>query len=447
MGHERHPGTVTGQPAGRVVLWSNSERNNYACARRGWFAHVEGLRRPETSAMRYGTLWHLWMEEVHRWWMRRDTTWPDWGIVMCPFCKGTGARPEDEPKDLTQSKCSRCEGSGKGVLTRIAEDLAEAARQSQRSGREPVFTDEEAQRVVDTLSRAVYGWLLKYGADPDPSLEVVAVEQSIARVVLNPTTGRPYCPETMVVEEGGELRFAGTSEASKATVVRWPWAQVGRLDAVFRHRRTKVLFVGEWKSSQDPAGMVDGVLLDPQTSGYGWMLEPLVGLFGGSRVVGILYDVASSAYQRDPEPLKGRPTKAEPNPPLAFSQAKATTVPSWRYREALIAAGVDQAPYEDHIDYLTQHVDPRLYLREFPTLGRYDLDRYAAEAFAVVQRLSTGRRDAARATSERDIDVAFPRTPLCRLPGGSCPFRGPCMADGPEVRESFDLSREQRWAP
>jgi hypothetical protein len=451
----RYTGPVGLPEDGHVIVISNSEREDMACPTRWWFRQVEALKTPDTEAKRFGTLWHAVLEEMNRWWLETDSRWPTSGAEVCPFC-ARASRPVEDGM-LPLGRCPRCDGTGRGVLARIRDELAEVARASENRPDGARFTREDADEMVDRLGRTWEGWLHRHGPDPYRSMRVVGVEVEIGRVILNPRTGHPYCPETYLVRlRDGTMRLAGTAEVSEparlpegaeVVMVRWPWYQVGRLDSVLAHRDTGALYVGEWKSSSDPRGLVADLSVDPQTSGYVWLLDQpeIRARFGGGSVVGFLYDVTSSAYLADPEPLKGRPTKAEPNPPLTFSQARNRTTPSWRYRATLAAAGVDPAPYAEHLLYLASQVDPKLHVREPGSVGAESRERYADEVFAIASRIAAARRAVARASDLTDLSIAVPRVPICRLPGGGCAFRAPCLLDGDEVRRKFEIAPQLSW--
>ena len=339
-------------------------------------------------------------------------------------------------------------------MERTRKSLAEASKRSSDSPGGTIFTTEEAEHLHEHLSRTFDGWLHRYGGAPYQTLRVVGVEVGLARVILNPATGKPYCPETYLLRrEDGSMRFAGTGEINQPdepgeiVVVRWPWFQVARLDAVFAHRNTGALYVGELKSSSDPRGLVSDLTVDPQTSGYVWVLDQpeIRARFGGGEVVGFQFDVVSNSFLNDPDPLKGRPTKKNPNPPLEFSQNRQRLTPSWRYRKTLEAAGVDPAPYAEHLLYLAGQVDPRLHLREAGTVGPDDRARYADEVFAVATRIAAARRSIARAIDLTDVSIAVPRVPICRLPGGSCAYRAPCILDGDGTRSRFEVGTGLAW--
>lgn len=439
---------VLGLPAdGRAIALTNSEREDLACPTRWWFRHVERLRGPETAPQRFGTLWHSWMEELHRWWAATDSPFPVDGLHACPFCAGSSA---DE-----RLGCAICGGTSDGWEIRTGKLIAAHVERAARAEGGSSFTSDDGQDLIEHLGRTIRGWLRRYGAKPYANVKVVGVEVQLARQILHPKTGRPYQPETILVRDDatGSLRFAETGEASGAPLpagqtlvsVRWPWYQIGKLDAVLLHRAKPVLYVGEFKSSSGPRGLIDDLSLDPQTAGYSWLLHAHAAQFGGSEVVGSMFDVTSSAFHFDPEPLKGRPTKAVPDPPPALSQARNLTVPSWRYEAALAARQIDRKPYEEHLLYLSAAVDPKLYLREWPSLGNETRQRYAEEVYATAARLSSLRRTIARASSVTDLTMAVPRVPICRLPGGGCQFRAPCLLDGENARAKFQIGPAMTW--
>lgn len=451
---------VIGLPRdGRVITWANTERADLACPTRWWFRHVERLQTPGTFPLRLGTAWHAYLEEVHRWWMARDAPWVLGYELACPFCEATGrSLPENSPGLPFASKCPRCEGTGLGILVRLRSALLQAAAESaHKAGPDaaPWFTVEEAEETAVALVRLAEGWHHRYGREPYATLRVVAVEVAVARVVRGPT-GAPFCPETFILtnDATGESRLAETGEAIAGavppgwtpSVVRWPWYQIGRLDSLLQQRKGTGLYVGEWKTSGDPRGLISDLSVDPQTTGYNWLLaQDAVRVRWGGAPVGYLYDVSSSHPQHDPEPLKGRPTKKEPNPPLAFSQARNRNTPSWRYMAALRAHGLDPAPYAEHLLYLAGKVDTKLYTREHDAIPAEDVERYGDEAYGIASRIAGLRRDVARARSSRDLAVAVPRVAICRLPGGSCPFRAPCLLDGDDSRGRFEVGPGHSW--
>jgi hypothetical protein len=479
---------------GSAITITNTERRRLACTRSWWFADVERLRLGSTRPQKRGSTWHEMLEDLHRWWMENESRYPEGGIVYCPFCSLANAE-RCEPREFVpdglealvdlasppSDSCERCGGTGLGALARYRLALSESKTEDGTS----LLSAEEIAEEVSTLAGMWEGWAETYGLSPSRTYQVVAVEVAIARPILNPRTKKPYRPEVFVVTEpDGSERLAATGEQSGAVPlpdgaslrsVRYPWFQIGRLDCVLRHRRTGVFYVGEWKSSASPQLLVQDLAIDPQTDGYCWLLEHAVQreAFGvedesGSEVVGYIYDVASTAKQSHPRALSPQKVKAlnaagEPyklkgrwvyeedanGDPVerspGFSRG-AATIPSWRWRRALAASPFSVEDYAEQIDDALQRIDPKLYVREWGVSSAEARLRYAEEIFAVAVQISGLRRAAARARFPEDLNVAFPRTPICRMPGGYCSYRSPCLLDGEEARESFEVAPSLAWS-
>ena len=234
--------------------------------------------------------------------------------------------------------------------------------------------------------------------------------------------------------------------------------------------------MGEHKSAASPTSRVQAVIVDPQLAGYVWAagvalergtLDHL-GLGRDCKVMGYRYDVTSNKYQPDPKMLKPEKVKAlhpdtgepykvkgrwvylldgegQPVMRSALSTSRQAAVPTWRFRAAIDAHGLDPADYQDHLLDLAR-VDGKLYQRLNGTSGPEVGQRYARELWATAQKISTWRRRAATLTTQAERDLHFPRQPVC-MTGYGCPWRGPCLQDGELVRRDFDLAETQRWVP
>lgn len=430
----RYEHAIIGLPARAIVL-TNSERMTSACDRRWWFSEVEGLRSRETKTrpLRHGQAWALLTEDVHRHWMEHDTPYP-------------AGREE----------------------TVIGPVLA-GWQQQQREQPDPEW---DPAKDAEGLRRVLQGWFRQAGGGrmPADGYRVIGMEVALAAPVVGPG-GSPYAPVTYVVPTPRGLRLARTGEGHTegAQVVRWPWYQVGRLDALYQHRESGDLLVWEGKSSKDPSGYLQGLTVDPQVPGYIWLLRHHMARWGAKRVTGYLYDVSSSTFQADPPLLKAEPVKIlgpdgeplkvkgrnsyeldEAGEPVLRSRGlsratSAGTVPSWRYAAAVAAHGFDRAEYREHIQRLEAEVDPRLYVQDFGTVGEEDVARYALEIYGVARQFAQGRRDAALATKPGETHSLFPRNPVCRVGGSGCAFRGPCLRDGGTARAEFRQVESMVW--
>ena len=428
----------------RVVLVSTSERGADACGRRWFYGYGLGMRNVPSDAMTYGIAWHEVMEDIHKFFMRTQqplsagpealpASYDDAYLEACGLCF----------LGLAGDKCLCCGADGTkpsdGVLGRIR-DRWIAEQLAGKKGDEEGDEEEEGESIderIERLRRAAQGWLRsnRHGV---PGYDVVAVELAVACPVKSPDSAKVYSPEVPLAYVPGGWRFARPGDAPEVIrKVRWPWYWIGRLDGVFRSRTDGSLLVGEWKSSRDPNGYVRGITVDPQTVGYSAMLDHVRDHFGGGRVRGFLFDVASSVLQRDPETLvKG-----------GLSKAMNRTVPSWRFEAAVIARGEDpkSALYADHVCALREQKDPRLYVRELGGVGAIDIAAWHMETFAMARRLADARRDVINAVDAGTVSLLFPRQPVCRQPGGFCSYRGPCAADGPDARRPFPVRTDPTW--
>jgi hypothetical protein len=127
-----------------------------------------------------------------------------------------------------------------------------------------------------------------------------------------------------------------------------------------------------------------------------------------------------------------------------LSKNKQRTVPSWRFLAALRSHGFNENEYDEHLTYLATSVDPRLYVRDWGTLGEDQISRYTAELYGDAVRFAALRKAATRATDDADLHVAVPRVPVCRT-GQRCAYRGPCVADGEQAREPYHVGTGIRW--
>lgn len=465
MSHDR----PIGLPDRALTL--GADRTGSACTRRWWFARAEGLRpRTEGRALTYGTAWHAAMEDVHRWWQgtggepyphARDER--HLGLV-CVWCGG-------EAGDPSQGRtCRHCSNTGQGPIGRATTSWW--------------GTDRAPDAVV--LMRALRGWFEVYGDVPPPGWSVLDVERPLAMPIPSPESAskQTYAPELCwIVAPDGRARLARTGEGRPDAVLpagcRAEWARTPawvsvRLDTLWITDR-RALYVQEFKSSGDPKRYASMLGYDPQVTIYELAVEYalrhghirltavpggdglLISHSGSASIAGWQYDIASSHLQRDPKVLKSGL--------LSAARSSIGSVPTWRLRDALVAHGVSpsdrvaaprkgkprQAVGPDEVDESDTRtwadviaeqglVDAKLYLREFGLSGPIERDRALREAYAYAKRVAGLHRSAAVSKpGSSELDLLFPRVPICRGPGAFCPFRGPCLADGPHAREAYTV--------
>ena len=454
----------------RCVVISNSERTMSACPRKWWFLQAERLRpRAKRRPLSFGIGWDLLMEDRAAWFMVHDTEYLGDGF-HCVWCCGQGGGYE-EPTEGSPGgpwTCDECGGSGWGPLRRIHERWLQERRDAlSEFGGDESYTQplEDIEDIKEALKRAFEGYAYTYGNAPHRFYRVVGVKLQISRPILNPRTGNPYLGTMHIIElDDGRMRLAQTGEAlqppvgSRTRAVRWPWYQIGELDALLQDRNTGALFVTDFKSSTGPRHYLESSQVDPQITGYSWMLErvvregrmvePSANCVGGikpeTRIGGYLYDVTSSSMQRDPKSLKEPKGGWKPGK-TKLSVAKNGGAPSWRFVNAIKAIGDDPKLYAEHLRWLERFHDPKLYVTEPAMIGPVERGAYGIEIYGVAREHSRLWRKAATCTDAIDVEMRFPRRAICRMPGGSCAFTGPCLQDGPEARTYYRQAEPLEW--
>lgn len=393
---------------------TNSERMGSACPRQYMFRYIDGLTTKKTATpLRFGTAFHEVMETIFGYWSKHDSECPMGEVSEC----------------LHKIEVEWREQAAIGLIEH--DDLDDIIR----------------------LRKAIEGWICTYGLQPYQDYEVIGVEVALCAPIINPSTGKIYKPNLPYIEDGSGFRLARTGEASldECKWKQWPAYQIGKLDYILKHRRTGAVWAGDHKTSARPSTYLNGMTVDPQMPGYLWMLRH--GIRNGTlpkslidridpdaKIAGFMYDVSSSAMQSDPQLLKSG----------KFSTAKSKKVPSWRFERTLISHGMtlDSEPeYREYYNHCRSNNDHSFYERDFMAVGPESLDRYACEIFGEAVRLAGLRRTAANAETEHDIFVSHPRVPICKMPGGHCSYKGPCLQDGAIIRNEFDIREGIRWEP
>ena len=223
--------------------------------------------------------------------------------------------------------------------------------------------------------------------------------------------------------------------------MKWPYYQVGRIDAVVVHRKTGAVWAVDHKFTGSPNSYLKSAMYDPQLPGYCWMLQEniragrLPGVSPDQSVVGFMYEITSSQKQQDPKVLKNG----------ELSRAKSARVPSWRMLDKIEELGLDKDYYQDYVLDLIDRVDSTLYKTEWLTITDEDHFKYKREIYGEAMRIAALKRAAVRASSYGDIFSTHPRVPVCKLPGGTCSFKVPCFVDGVESRSFYDVKNGVRW--
>ena len=415
---------------GKFIAITNSERLLSACPKRWWFRHSERLDTESGAAARLGSAFHEVMEDIWGWWRDEDSPYPAWALRSCIRCD---ALKKSAPTWAEEDDCRCCdEHKAKGPMGPI-DVIASRWHEEFVDCDEPLMTFEEWQTQVQALTNMCEGYLIRWGHGPPVDYRVVGVELTLAAPIMD--GDKPFKTNVPIVDEGDHLRMAARADKD-VKMIRWPWYQIGKIDALIQHRETGALWIVEHKTSKSPKTYFEALSVDPQTTGYIWLLRSMCerGLFGPelqahpNPVAGYLYDVVSSANQPEPQRLKSG----------KFSTAKRNT-PSWMYEKA-IAGEADKDAYSDHVQYLRENVDMKLYQREWGTVGEADVNRYRNEIVGVAERNAKMRRDM---VSGKNQDRMFPRQPVCMR--GFCSYKSICTNDSDAGRSAYVEGSVQKW--
>lgn len=445
----RYEQGVIGLPAsGEVVAISNSEIGKIACERRYWYSGIEHYRSPSTRKMDLGTAWDAIIEDIFLYFASYDRAYPDSGLDQCAFCLNDGM------------ECPYCDSTGRPALYRAMAPFWQAYEKQE-------IEREECERVEEQLRRAAVGWLRRYHRGPFDNYQVVGTQIPLARPILDPRIRQPFRPVTYLEErEDGVLIPATTAAIQRGRhvkAVQWPYYYVGILDCLLRDRKSGSALVLDVKYTGDQKSYERKMGYDPQLPGYCWLVEGHMKSLEVRSVFGFMYDCTSSVYHQDPHRLQWKAPTMEEMRVLAekrgiptkgirktvdmmaamgispghgrLSKAQNVTVPSWIYEAAIESARLDRAEYADHINWLIDNVDPGLYSRPFSSYSDEQGRRFEAELFAKARKLAQLRATAATLPYQDgirriDLDIEFPRDPICQQPGGSCPFAGICEIGG-----------------
>lgn len=414
----RYESGVAGLPA-RAMAFTNSEVGTTDCSLRWWFAYGCRLGGHKSSAMYFGSLMHEVLEDIFTFW--RDNP----GEPYLP--------------SYLNEKRDHCKGILQLIFEREAFEGDMAA------------DPDEVANLVDRLKDCAEGYLHVYGNCID--VRVLAVETSTAMPVIDPATGKILRSKVPVVESDRGWRLALPGEPHK--LVSLPWYKVGRLDAVVMDNDTKDLWVWEFKTSKSATTYGKNLALDTQLPGYALSLEARYehaqkheggGIFPPDctgKVRGYVWDVLGSNEHKRPRRLKSGLLSTAEN-----------RVPSWIWSETMAKEQAMRDQYKDEQwEKLCAmeasnaiKVDTMLYHRSWGTFTQDDLHRYSTELHAKARMIASMRRSTAKGgCSAPEVAADFPRTPVCRLPGGYCNFTSICINDSPEGRLSFTQDVPTLW--
>lgn len=398
----------------RCFVISNSERTTWFCDRRGLLQIIEGLKpKTESAPARYGQLYHKVKEAVYRAWMEDRAPTPD-----------------EVNKGLYEAK------------QRLKADAT--------AGR---LKPEDVIDIMERLESSIDAWLrLHGGGQPPKTYRLVAWEQSLAMPILTPS-GNVYAPDMFLVEEApGVWRIARSGERARAVKVNWPWYFIGKLDMLFEHRSHGGLYVSDDKTTKTPSVLLRKLTQDPQVPSYLGLVRHNIdagnieGVAPGTPILGFWHRITSSSGYSEPKGIKSR-LKADNGKIIGLSKDSRQRVLSHVYRAALVNLGIDprDPEYADILDHLRRTHDENVELSETSNYPPEDIERFRRELYADARRISAMWRAAVRARTREDLDLTHPRTPVCQTQNWPCRMAGPCLRDGHEVRQDFEVKPWLTW--
>ena len=367
----------------RIV--SNSERGTSACWRRWWWGYHLGFSSFDSPApLRQGSLMH-----------RMLAAW---------YLSGMQMTAVDLARDVADVwLAERTEYAGKSLPLDIAGERI-----------------VEDMQIHNETVAIVAHYILHYGDQDRARWEVLAVEAAFARGVPHPRTGKPITSTTTV-------------DGKRVTKT---WVHAGQADLLVRDRETGSLWYVEHKSTTEDNfdGFFRKLHLDNQTRGYAWALRDPIYIGGeGSIIVepqlvaGVIYNAIRKTVPRVPPLLKGRATKANPNPPSpGLSRAKIDTTRDV-YLATILANGFDPGEYADILADLERK---RFFGREQYSITEAELDRWIVDHARWVLE--------AKRMSQLPVEEPPPRqVTLCMEWHRPCQFVSLCVEDGTEARRSY----------
>jgi hypothetical protein len=394
----------------RCIPITNSEKGLLGCSAKWRFGASENLKSVSTSdKLLFGSCWHKCVEYFHN---------------------DARKRPNEDPYSDPY----------------YVEDIVDCSVIDIRNSDPYGYPGTDFDEFRDRLLPLFNAWLER-GAwkTATETYEVVGAEIQLAVPVLNPSTGLPFCPATLLAKKKVDCRpFSGAvgygfavAGDEVASSVRWPYYQYFTLDALYRCRGTGKLFVFEAKTAHSPKQRIRTALMDPQLSGYvyGTQVAVRAGLIPevgpDSEVAGYIFDAVCNKPMSQPKENKNG---------TMSKQSKPTSYALKKYIES---QELDRNDFEAEILNAKMNVDVVWFQQILGTCGPEVQQRFAAELFGSAVRIAKMRVDASRCKSELDTHILFPRTPICM--GGFCRYKSICLQDDPIGRNNFETAEGVRW--
>lgn len=432
---DRYETDVVGLPPMAMTL-TNSERKSAYCDRRWLYKYGQQLGGRAGAALYRGRWIHQGLESMFEYFRVTRAALPKHWDEHCPLCEVNGHKDD----------CGVCGGSGLGILRMVEQTIAMDLEDAElRYG----STKMEFEAECDRICQAITGYINMWGEYPLGDWEVVCVEQSFAAPIVHPITGDTLVSDIPVVAHPRGWRLAAADERPDQ-IIRMPWFQIGKCDAVLQHRHNRQLLIHEFKTSANPKSYSRDLHLDTQLPGYIRLVDYArkQGFFGydAGKIQGYQFDVLTSKGWSSPKILKsGKASTAD---------RSCSSVPSWSWAEFLKREEVRKKHTDSEIQQMVMHsraardrVDSKLYCREFGTFSEADIQMFCWELLGDAERFARFRRIISQPNGEKLGDASrafhFPKKPICRIAGHSCEFTGVCLS-GSEG-ESFEKKELIVW--
>ena len=377
--------SVRGAPK-RCIPLTNSERGSLGCLNKYRFAHIDGLTQKENGdKLLFGSCWHACVEHFHN------------------FLKDNPSLTYSEHNDIELV----CDRSVNLVLGK--EDSIEN-----------VDSYEFKTRLFDLFSF----WLDYYGSEVQDNYVVLAAELQLAVPIVNPATRKTFKPKTnltrYLTDTGVCYKISGRTDKPCKTV-RWPYYQFFTVDALYKCKQTGKLFVFEAKTAASPGHRIQTASVDPQLIGYCHGVQQAVklGIIDGTCstdvVAGFVFDAVCNKVQSKPKRNKNG------------SMSKAVKPTSYMIRKWITENGEDEADYADALIDAEMTTDTKFLQRMVGAVCWNEMARFGAEIYGTAEIISKLRSKAVGCVTNREVEAAFPRTPVCMA--GFCKFKSICLVN------------------
>lgn len=299
----------------RVI--TNSERSEFACKRRWWFSHVEGLATDAAAPLRLGSLWHHCLAAWYR---------------------------------------SQCMMTAADIEQAVIQPWVESRNAWHELHPENVDAQEEDREGAITIRGMLKNYIIEFASDAH-DFRVLHVEPQVARWLYHPKTGKPLRDRILL--------------KNKKTFRQWLYG--GALDLIVQFKDGSIWFM-EHKTTieKDLGNYVRKLDWDPQIRGYAWaLMDPALDadspIREPIRVEGVIYNVARKKVPQEPGVLvKG-----------GLSKSKDIDTTRDLYMAAIQRHGLNPDAYADVLEQLR---GKSFFKREHVVFTDPELDDFEKEA-------------------------------------------------------------------